>query len=85
MVLAGKCDYLSQSTQWCEIGAESGGYPIAANDGTGHLTNPLLMHSVNAGASGGAGTSNGPTIKTVVTGAIGGELLVCFMPATQVY
>lgn len=69
VVLYGQCNYLSQSSQWCEKVPESNGYAIAANDGTAKLTNPLYMHAVSAGASGGAGTSNGPTIQTAVTGA----------------
>jgi hypothetical protein len=71
VVLAGQCSYLSQSTQWCEIVAESSGDAFAANDDGGNLTNPLYMHAVSAGSSGGAGTSNGPTIQTAVTGAAG--------------
>jgi hypothetical protein len=69
-VLGGECIYLSQSTQFCEIVASAQGYGYLAYD-SGGVANPLLMHAVSSATSDGAGTSNGPSISTVVTGAIG--------------
>jgi hypothetical protein len=68
--LGGRCIYLTQGLPLCEIITESEGNPFVASD-SGGIANPLMMHAVTTGASGGAGDSNGPTISSVVTGATG--------------
>jgi hypothetical protein len=68
--LWGRCWYLTQGTEWCEVIADSDGDSLGAID-NGTLTNPFMEHDVSADARGGGGSSNGPSITTVATGAAG--------------